>query len=151
MNRSRSFAGSLFFVMLAACGASSSEQRAQTTGTGGESADPIPERCEGSCTTSDVCQNGFAWRCQCTEHQDVNCGGAARIEAPPTWQWECAPIDPAADRGDGCPFTQPAEGSTCAGDRSCRYGDGPCQWAGTDASCSGGAWHLVPFAVPPPP
>ncbi|MBN8615257.1 MAG: hypothetical protein J0L92_31965, partial [Deltaproteobacteria bacterium] len=77
---------------------------------------------------------------------------SALSPAPPVLAWSCAPVEPDADRGDGCPFRQPAAGERCRlrGDIACRYAEG-CGYDGTDASCVGGRWSVVPFAMPPPP
>ena len=113
---------------------------------------PGPEPCTGACPGAGAtCTRGPAWSCTCTEHADVNCGGAQRMLGPSWWAWSCVPTDDSADRGDGCPFAEPIEGSPCSGAPTCRYEQGPCGWSGVDAACVGGAWHLTAFMMPPPP
>jgi hypothetical protein len=131
---------SLAALWLSSCGATT----VRTDRTEG-----LPERCEGACREGDVCQNGFALRCECALHYDPQCGGAERILDPPTWQWSCGPSDPTSDRGDGCPFAQPAEGAACSEERTCRY-PSVCGWHGQDATCATGIWHVAPFMTDPP-
>lgn len=82
----------------------------------------------------------------------MNCGGIDRELDPPTWQWSCTPLDPSADRGDGCPFALPESGSHCPIEGArCQYSDDPCGWDGTAATCAGGTWALAGYAHEPPP
>ena len=139
----RTLALSLTALWLSSCGATTTSEHTDHT-------EGLPERCEGACHEGDVCQNGIAYRCECTLRYDRQCGGAQRIEQPPSWQWSCGPSDPTMDRGDGCPFAQPAEGAACSGHRTCRY-PGECEWHGQDAACASGVWHVAPFMTDPPP
>jgi hypothetical protein len=83
-----------------------------------------------------------------------HCGGAAyepmQSVGPPTWQ--CTPTDPTSDRGDGCPFSPPLDGTMCPRpDVSCSYGgpDGCGNFAGAVAQCSAGHW-AVEVSLPLP-
>lgn len=109
--------------------------------------------CTGVCVEGATCTAPpIGWSCGCVEHPDVNCGGAPRRLGPSTWAWTCTPSDPATDRGDGCPYGAPTEAAACgAPPRTCRYADSHCGYSGIDATCEGGLWHLVPYAMPPPP
>jgi hypothetical protein len=110
-------------------------------------------RCVGACgAEGDSCTDARGWHCRCEWQHDVICGGAYRPPNPPTLGWACAPFDPTADRGDGCPFGAPTGGQPCrvASTRSCRYAPG-CGYSGVDAACVGGRWVLAEFHMPPPP
>jgi hypothetical protein len=113
----------------------------------------VTARCVGACSAEgDACGDSRGWPCRCEWHHDVVCGGAYRPPNPPTLGWTCAPLDPDADRGDGCPFRQPRAGQACSApaSRSCHYAPG-CGWSGVDAACVGGRWALTEFHRPPPP
>jgi hypothetical protein len=106
--------------------------------------------CRLPCTAGDVCENAAGWRCDCAAQHDVNCGGAARAQMPPTWAWQCAPRDPATDRGDGCPHGLPPVRSGCIVERTCRYPSDPCGLQGVDAVCASGTWSHRHFMMDPP-
>ncbi len=114
---------------------------------------PTPRDCAGACAAEgQSCVDQRGWQCQCQWHHDQICGGAYRPPDPPVLGWSCAPSDPGADRGDGCPFEQPRAGLACSvsASMSCHYAPG-CGWSGVDASCVGGRWTVTEFHMPPPP
>ncbi len=126
--------------------------RVDTTTTLRDTQTTAPRPCTGSCRAGEACIDPRAgWRCECTLHADLVCGGAYREPAPPQLLWSCAPTDPGTDRGDGCPFGEPTHGARCTTARAgCSYSSG-CGYSGTTASCVGGHWQLESWAVPPPP
>jgi hypothetical protein len=110
-------------------------------------------RCAGSCSAEgDACRDPRGWNCRRDWHQDQICGGAFRQLNPPELAWSCAPADPTTDRGDGCPFGEPAAGQACSAPASlaCRYAPA-CGWSGVDAACVRGRWSVTEFHLPPPP
>lgn len=133
-------------------------QRIPADGAGAGTAAPdagvvAAPRCIGACgAEGDSCTNDRGWYCRCEWQHDVICGGAYRPPNPPVLGWACAPFDPSADRGDGCPFAAPTGGQPCGAPSAlaCRYAPG-CGYDGVDAACVGGRWVLAEFHMPPPP
>lgn len=144
----------LALAVTVGCGAHAAEGTTTTTTTTpppttSAGATPL---CSGTCPTEGArCVDERGWSCACSLYADTPCGGAYRPTRPPELAWSCAPTDPSADRGDGCPFTLPADGTRCAPSRTCRYASDGCGYSGSDANCEGGVWRLVPFRMPPPP
>lgn len=126
---------------------------ADVTPTEASDAGVVTPPCVGACSAeADTCTDARGWRCRCEWQRDLICGGAYRPPEPSTLAWSCAPADPDADRGDGCPFREPTDRRACraAPELTCHYAEG-CGWSGVDATCVRGRWVVRPFSRPPPP
>jgi hypothetical protein len=97
--------------------------------------------------------NGCAYgpaRCTCIERPQ--CGGETAMPAGPGGPglWRCGSTDPKQLDPRGCPYVQPADGSTCEkSGASCYYG--ACDWYGTRSTCEGGKWKSELVRGPGPP
>src|SRR5689334_21851244 len=98
-------------------------------------ADPLPAGCpatftaaSGSCSTGDECAYPEG-DCSCSS--PPSCVGVNMPPGPPVWQ--CTPIV----RSDGCPGTEPGDGTPCTKEgKSCDY-TFSCVAA---ATCTKGVW-----------
>jgi hypothetical protein len=121
-----------------ACGATVRDTGGHRCATDGEACAVL----DGSCA------------CRATLTYTPHCGGASYRAEPIVGPlaWECTPRDATADRGDGCPFSPPLDGTMCPRpELACSYGepDGCGTFVGAVARCVGGHWAVrVTMPVP---